>query len=176
MPPGCSGVEYRRGCAEGFRGSGHPRARPPLHLLRDQSWPALGRGWLSLREPAERLLAPPRRLGPDAAAPRPERAARVALARLRAHERRAPHDEGERRPSAGRLRRGGGAAPVDRRGAAPRRDRVRRESRLPGRVRARSLRARPAGAVARVDEALRAPVYLARERRGALRGAAPLVP
>ena len=33
-----------------------------------------------------------------------------------------------------------------------------------------------AGAVARVDEALRAPVDLAGERRGAVRGAAPLVP
>ncbi len=134
-PPISLVVEYRRGSAGGLGGSGHPGAGPALRLLRHQSRPPLIRGGVPLRQPAQRLLAPARGRGPDAAPARPERAVGHAGARLRAHERRLPDDEGLERPAPGRLRRLHGAPGAAGGRARTRNDRLRRQVVVSGSVR-----------------------------------------
>ena len=80
-----------------------PGAR--LRLLRDQPGTRLGRRRRALREPPQRLLAPPARRGLHAAPLRPAGAVLAARARHRRDERRLSHDARLGRPAARRLRR-----------------------------------------------------------------------
>ena len=129
----------------------------------------------ALREPAQRLLAAAPRGALHPAALRAGRAVRAPRRGDRRHERRLPHDPRLRRPAPRRLRRLRRAARADRARPAPRLARVRRQGGLPRRVQ-RAARARPPGADARRDAALRPAVDLAGERRRAVVGSRSLVP
>ena len=109
-----------------------------------------------------------------AAALRPVRAVRAARARLRRHERRLPDDARLGRPAARRLRRGP-ARRRSRRSFEPRAIAFVGKEAYRGALR-RAPRARAAAADARLDRSLRPALDLAGERRGPVRGAAPLVP
>ncbi len=150
-------------------------ARARGRLLRHQPGPRVGGRTRSLRQPAQRLLAPAPRRRVDAEAARAERAVRAARLRHRRDERGRPHDPRVERPASRRLRGFGRPPQAHRPRAPPASDRVRRQGGLPRGVR-HARRPRATGAIDRRRRPLRPPVDLARERSRSLRRTAALVP